>query len=234
MSHLRNKRWAETLLTICTLIFSASTGIAQVDTGTILGTVKDQTGAVIPDAKVMIVNQGTAEQISTTTRSDGTYIVTPLKVGSYRISVEVAGFKKEENAAFDLNIQQQAVVDFVLQAGATSETVQVTAEAALLQTQSATVGQVIGAQTIENMPLNGRDWTTLATLTPGVTQPQQGARAGNQFAANGTRPAQNDYLLDGIDNNSSHPDFGMAEPSRTQRMVSSKSLKGMASSRCAR
>ena len=119
----------------------------------------------------------------------------------------MAGFKKEENAAFDLNIQQQAVVDFALQTGATNETVQVTAQAALLQTQSATVGQVIGAQTVESMPLNGRDWTMLATLTPGVTQPQQGARAGNQFAANGTRPAQNDYLLDGIDNNSNDVDF---------------------------
>jgi hypothetical protein len=181
--------------------------MAQVDTGTILGTVKDQTGAVVPGAKVTIVNQGTADNISTLTRSDGTYIVTPLKIGSYRISVELAGFKKEENAAFDLNIQQQAVVDFVLQAGATSETVQVTSQAALLQTQSATVGQVIGAHTVENMPLNGRDWTTLATLTPGVTQAQQGARAGNQFAANGTRPAQNDYLLDGIDNNSNDVDF---------------------------
>ncbi len=133
--------------------------------------------------------------------------MTPLKIGTYRISVEHAGFKTEENAAFDLNIQQQAVVDFVLQTGATNETVQVTAQAPLLQTQSAAVGQVIGAQTVENMPLNGRDWTMLATLTPGVTQPQQGARAGNQFAANGTRPAQNDYLLDGIDNNSNDVDF---------------------------
>ncbi len=88
-------------------------GLAQVDTGTILGTVKDQTGAVVPGAKVTIVNQGTANSISTMTRSDGTYIVTPLKIGTYRISVELDGFKKEENAAFDLNIQQQAVVDFV-------------------------------------------------------------------------------------------------------------------------
>ena len=207
MNKIPSRRWAAALLAVCALTLGVSTGIAQVDTGTILGTVKDQTGAVVPGAKVTIVNQGTADAISTLTRSDGTYIVTPLKIGSYRISVELAGFKKEENAAFDLNIQQQAVVDFVLQAGATSETVQVTAQAALLQTQSATVGQVIGAQTVENMPLNGRDWTMLATLTPGVTQPQQGARAGNQFAANGTRPAQNDYLLDGIDNNSNDVDF---------------------------
>ena len=207
MSNLTNKRWVGAVLMVWALVLGASTALAQVDTGTILGTVKDPTGAVIPNAKVTIVNQGTGETITSMTRSDGTYIVTPLKIASYRISVEVAGFKKEENAAFELNIQQQAVVDFVLQAGATSETVQVTSQAPLLQTQSAVVGQVIGAQTVENMPLNGRDWTMLATLTPGVTQPQQGARAGNQFAANGTRPAQNDYLLDGIDNNSNDVDF---------------------------
>jgi Carboxypeptidase regulatory-like domain/TonB-dependent Receptor Plug Domain len=207
MRKLQNKSWARTLLVVCALILGVSAAIAQVDTGTILGTVKDQTGAVVPEAKVTIVNQGTGESVTTTTRSDGTYIVTPLKIGSYRITVELAGFKKEENAAFDLNIQQQAVVDFVLQTGATNETVQVTAQAELLQTQSAVVGQVIGAKTVESMPLNGRDWTMLATLTPGVTQPQQGARAGNQFAANGTRPAQNDYLLDGIDNNSNDVDF---------------------------
>src|SRR6202021_677115 len=149
MSNLRNKSWARTLLIVCALILGTSAGIAQVDTGTILGTVKDQTGAVIPDARVTIVNQGTGDAITSATRSDGTYIVTPLKIGSYRISVEHEGFKKAENAAFDLNIQQQAVVDFVLQTGATNETVQVTAQAALLQTQSATVGQVIGATTVE-------------------------------------------------------------------------------------
>src|SRR3984885_15514074 len=162
MKKISRSHWAASLLGVCVFILGVSTGIAQVDTGTILGTVKDQTGAVIPDARVTIVNQGTGDAISSTTRSDGTYIVTPLKIGSYRISVEHEGFKKAENAAFDLNIQQQAVVDFVLQTGATNETVQVTAQAALLQTQSATVGQVIGSQTVENMPLNGRDWTMLA------------------------------------------------------------------------
>ncbi len=207
MSKLRNRSWVGILLITCALIFGTSPGIAQVDTGTILGTVKDQTGAVIPDARVTITNQGTSEQITTTTRSDGTYIVTPLKIGTYRISVEHAGFSKAENAAFDLNIQQQAVVNFELRAGSTSQTVEVTSQAPLLQTQSAVVGQVIGEATVVNMPLNGRDWTMLAMLTPGVTQPQQGARAGNQFAANGTRPAQNDYLLDGIDNNSNDVDF---------------------------
>ncbi len=195
------------ILLVWTLIFGAYAANAQVDTGTILGTIKDPAGAVIPDAKVTITNLGMASISVTTTRADGTYIVTPLKIGSYRVSVEVSGFKKTESAPFDLNIQQQAVVDFALETGATSETVEVTSQVPLLQTQGAVVGQVIGSHTVESMPLNGRDWTLLATLTPGVTQPQQGARALNQFAANGTRPAQNDYLLDGVDNNSNDVDF---------------------------
>ncbi len=207
LSGILRRRFAWQLLLGCTLIFCASNGIAQVDTATILGTVKDLQGAVIPEAKVIITNLGTGNSVVTTTRSDGTYIVTPLKIGSYRVSVEYTGFKRAEGAAFDLNIQQQAVIDFTLEPGGTNETVQVSSQVPLLQTQNATVGQVIGGQVVTNMPLNGRDWTMLATITPGVTQAQPGARAANQFAANGTRPAQNDYLLDGIDNNSNDVDF---------------------------
>src|SRR5258708_21408861 len=114
MRTLEDNRWAARLLAICILFCGATAGLAQVDTGTILGTVKDPTGAVLPDAKVSITNQGTAEQVTTTTREDGTYIVTPLKIGTYRIRVEHAGFKTDENASFDLNIQQHAVVDFQL------------------------------------------------------------------------------------------------------------------------
>jgi hypothetical protein len=198
---------ARALVVLCALISGVSTAIAQVDTGTVLGTVKDSAGAVIPNAKVTIINQGTANATSTLTRSDGTYVVTPLKIGTYRIEVERAGFNKAQNAAFNLNIQQQAVVDFTLQVGEVSQTVQVTSTVELLQTQSGSVGQVIDGKSVESMPINGRDWTMLATTTPGVTQAQPGARAGNQFAANGTRPAQNDYLLDGIDNNSNDVDF---------------------------
>lgn len=94
MKEISSKRWMSAWLAIFALTLGVSAGFAQVDTGTILGTVKDQSGAVVPGAKVTIVNQGTADSITTLTRSDGTYIVTPLKIGSYRISVELAGFKK--------------------------------------------------------------------------------------------------------------------------------------------
>src|SRR5258707_8619089 len=99
MKNKLSRRWARTLVVMCQFILGASVGIAQVDTGTVLGTVKDSLGAVVPDAKVTIINQGTANATSTFTRSDGTYVVTPLKIGTYRIEVERAGFKRAQNAA---------------------------------------------------------------------------------------------------------------------------------------
>ena len=199
--------WFGRLLILAVLLSRVSVVWAQVDTGTILGTVRDTTGAVVPGAKVTITNLGTSNSLSGTTHTDGTYVFTPLKIGSYSVDVEQTGFKRAHNPSIELNIQQQAMVDFTLSPGTISETVDVRSQAELLQTQSGTVEHVVGEKVVESMPLNGRDWTMLATLTPGVTQAQPGARADNQFAANGLRPAQNDYLLDGIDNNSNNVDF---------------------------
>ncbi|HEX4644444.1 MAG TPA: TonB-dependent receptor, partial [Verrucomicrobiae bacterium] len=107
-------------------------------------------------------------------------------------------------------VQQSVVVDFALRPGQTSETVMVNAEPPALQTQDASVGQVIGEQSVNALPLNGRNFTFLAQLSAGVTQDQQDTRglgASGSFAANGLRPAQNNYLLDGIDNNAELVDF---------------------------
>jgi hypothetical protein len=180
---------------------------AQVDTGTILGTVTDSSGAVIPGASVTIINQASSALLTAKTTADGRFEFTPLHIGTYSVAVEAASFKKATIESVQLDIQQQALVNVVLQSGAVTETVQVTAAPELMQTQSGSVGQVIGEKTIEDLPLNGRDYTMLVLLTPGVTIPQQGARASNQFVANGARVAQNDYLLDGIDNNSNSVDY---------------------------
>ncbi|PYR26370.1 MAG: hypothetical protein DMF98_09245 [Acidobacteria bacterium] len=180
---------------------------AQVDTGTILGTVKDQTGAVLPGATVTITHEGQALTLSTVTRQDGTYIFTPIRTGAYAVEVEFEGFKKGVRRGITVAIQQQAVVDFSLEPGGLSEEVVVTADSPLLQTGSGAVGGTLKAQTIEELPINGRDYTILARLTAGVVPPQPGARAPLMFSANGVRPAQNNYLLDGIDNNTSNVDF---------------------------
>ena len=183
---------------------------AQVDTGTILGTVTDATGAVIPAAKVTIRNEGTSITQSTTTSASGTYVFTPLRIGTYTVEVEKEGFKRQRRAGLELNIQQQLVADVALSVGEVSSEVEVTAAAPVLQTENGSVGQVVGAQAINDLPLNGRNYTFLARLVPGATagQPEgRGLNANGWFTANGTRPAQNNYMLDGIDNNTNDVDF---------------------------
>ena len=183
---------------------------AQIDTGAILGTVKDQSGAVVPGAKVSVTNEGTAFSNSTVTGSDGTYNFTPLRIGTYTVSAEFQGFQKAEHSHITLDVQQQAVVDFSLVPGAVTQTVEVTTSAPLLQTENASVGQVVNSKTVNDLPLNGRNYTFLAQLTTGVSfgQPEgRGLNASGSFTANGTRPAQNNYMLDGIDNNIDVVDF---------------------------
>jgi hypothetical protein len=155
----------------------------------------------------MIVNQETAAQLSAKTKADGRFEFTPLHIGRYTVVVEAASFKKTTTKGVQLDIQQQALVNVALQPGSVTENVEVTEAPQLMQTDSSSVGQVMEEKAIEDLPLNGRDYTMLVLLTPGVTLPQQGARASNQFVANGARVAQNDYLLDGIDNNSNSVDY---------------------------
>jgi hypothetical protein len=199
--------WGHMLLVWLALALCAGVGRAQVDTGTILGTVTDSSGAVVPGATVTITNQATSERQTSKSSPEGRYDFTPLKIGQYRIEVEFPGFKKSVFRDVRLDIQQQALVNVVLQTGTVAQTLEVTAAPELLQTQSGSIGQVFEQKTVQDLPLNGRDYTMLVLLTPGVTMPQQGARALNQFVANGTRAAQNNYLLDGIDNNSNSADF---------------------------
>src|SRR3989441_322465 len=200
-------RWALGAVAVSASCLAGTTALAQVDTGTILGTVKDASGAVVGGANVTITHEGQAFTLSRVTRPDGTYIFTPIRIGTYRVEVESPGFRKAVRRGIELNLQQQAVVDVSLETGQLEEAVEVTAEVPLLQTQSGEVGQTITAATIKDLPLNGRDYTALARLSAGTARPQQGARAPLQFTANGTRPGQNNYMLDGIDNNTSNVDF---------------------------
>src|SRR5207302_3644841 len=178
--------------------------LAQVDTGAISGTVKDTSGGVIPGAKVTMINEDTGLSISTTSGSAGEYVFSPVKIGHYSVLAEIKSFQKVQQNNVTVAVQQRVVVDFALPPGQTTETVVVNAEPPALQTQDASVGQVIGERTVDALPLNGRNFTFLAQLSAGVTQGQQDTRglgASGSFAANGLRPAQNNYLLDGIDNN---------------------------------
>lgn len=186
------------------------TTFAQVDAGAISGTVKDPSGGVIPGVKVTIANEDTGLSTSTTSGSAGEYIFSPVKIGRYSVSAEVKGFQKVQQKNVTVDVQERVVVDFTLAPGQTMETIVVNAEPLVLQTQDASVGQVIREHTIDALPLNGRNYIFLAQLSAGVTQDQQDTRglgASGSFAANGLRPAQNNYLLDGIDNNVELVDF---------------------------
>src|SRR5438128_9138110 len=183
---------------------------AQIDTGSIQGTITDQTGAVVPAAKVTLTNEGTNLAITTTSGADGGYIFTPVKIGNYSVTAEAQGFQRVTQSHLTVNIDQQLVVDLSLKPGAVSQTVEVTSAPPLLQTQTASVGQVVGSRDVNNLPLNGRNFTFLAQVVVGVNTPQadtRGNAATGAFAANGLRPAQNNYLLDGIDNNEDTVDF---------------------------
>jgi len=183
---------------------------AQVDTGTILGTVKDQSGAVVPNAKVTLTNEGTGFTITTTTNGQGNYTFTPIRIGTYSVSVEAPGFAKAVQSHLTLNIDQKLVANLTLHPGAVTQTINVTSAPPALQTQDASLGQVVTGQNVNNLPLNGRNFTFLAQLVAGVNTPQadtRGNAASGAFSANGLRPAQNNYLLDGIDNNSDNVDF---------------------------
>ena len=207
MSRIRIIQWSVAVMGFFCLVLPVK---AQVDTGTILGTVHDASGAVVPGAKVTVSNEGTAFTETTNTSGSGTYVFTPLRIGTYTVEVEQPGFKKQRKTGQELNIQQQLVVDFTLAPGEVTTTVDVTGEAPILQTENGSVGQVVDSKSVNDLPLNGRNYTFLARLTAGVNagQPEgRGLNANGWFEANGTRADQNNYLLDGIDNNSNSVDF---------------------------
>jgi hypothetical protein len=204
------RRAALALAGVVILMLSAGPLYAQVDTGSILGTVTDASGAPITGASVTLTNEGTNAALTTTTGSNGDYKFTPLRIGSYSIKASYQGFTTTTQKNITVNVGADVVIDVSLKPGQVSEVIEVTSTTPVLETQNASVGQVVDGRDVNNLPLNGRNFTFLAQLAAGVNTPQadtRGNAASGAFAANGNRPAQNNYLLDGIDNNSDTVDF---------------------------
>jgi len=186
----------------------SGSAIAQVDAGAIRGTVADPTGAVVANAKVTLINDATGLSTSAVTAADGSYTFGPVKIGIYTLNVEAPGFRKATTHVV-VNVQEQARADFRLVTGSITETVEVTAAAPQLQTQDASVGTVATREQINDLPLNGRNYTFLAQLGAGVTSlsPTRGLDATGSFVANGLTTVHNNYILDGIDNKNDTVDF---------------------------
>jgi hypothetical protein len=191
------------------LIFAFSNAFGQVDQGTITGTVQDQTGAVLPQISVSVTSTDTGLTLKTTTDESGIYTFSPIKIGNYTVTAVAPGFQKSTLSGIVLNLNQRLQADLTLQPGDVTSTVTVQAGAEqLMQTDDSSSGQVISSKVINDTPLSGRNYVFVAQLSAGVAQSNGSRGQGNgDFSANGLRAEQNNFILDGVDNNSNLMDF---------------------------
>ena len=191
---------------------------AQVVGATISGTVTDASGSKMPGVDIVITNVGTGIVTRTTTKGEGTFTVPNLQPGSYEISASAKGFSTLVRKGITLTVGQELILNLSLQVGGVNEQVTVTAEAPTVNLANATLGGLVEGRAVQELPLNGRSWTDLATLQPGVHQSQDqppitaGDRIkrglGLELTISGGRPQQNNYLLDGVNIN----DYANAGP----------------------
>lgn len=201
--------WAARLLFFAAVMLLPLAAWSQADQGTLTGVVQDSANAIIPGADVTLTNTDTGLVLQGKANGSGVFVFSPLKIGNYQVSATAAGFQTTTQQHVHLDIQQRLNLVLTLQPGEVSQTVTVTDQPPLLQTQEGSVGQVISSETINNTPLNGRNWVYIAQLTAGVAPPfgnTRGSGSGD-FIANGQSAEQNDFILDGVDNNTNLIDF---------------------------
>lgn len=189
------------LLTLCVTTLS----IAQSTDATISGLIVDPSGRVIPDADIEILNEATGLHYTNKTNGTGIYTVSILPPGQYRVQVSKVGFKTLIKPGIVLNVQSAVALNFTLPLGATSESITVEAGSSLINTTDASVGTVIDRKFVANIPLNGRSFQDLISMTPGVTtqSPQSGSAlaTNGDFSVNGQRTESNNYTVDGVTGN---------------------------------
>ena len=175
---------------------------AQFDTSTVLGTVTDSSGAVVPGATVTLKNTATGITATAVTDADGSYQFLTVRVGTYTVRAELQGFSAAEAKDVAVTVGARQRVDLALAVGNVGETVEVTGASPLLETDSSDRGQIIAKEQIVNLPLNGRNYADLALLSPGVRRSAISESRDASFNVNGLRSAVNSFMLDGVDNNS--------------------------------
>ena len=195
------------VFSLCPLLYSQANG-------SLSGTVADKTGSVVSGATVKITSQGTGVTREVKTDGSGHYIAPFLAVAIYTIRVESQGFQTTEQKDIRLQVDEQREINFSLNPASVSQTVEVSAEEVAVQTTNPTLGQVITEQQVAELPLNGRNFVQLATLTPGTTQEtnpnsffnggpssEVSTRGSYSLSVGGSRPQSTDWLFDGVDNN---------------------------------
>lgn len=190
-------------LSLIALVLFASSAFSQFDTATVLGTIQDPAGAVVPQCAVTLENLETGISVEASTDAVGNFEFFNVKIGSYQVSVEQTGFKRALSNAFTVTVNARQRVDLTLEVGAVTETVEVTGAAALLEMDTSSRGTVVGHRQIVDLPLNGRSYADLALLVPGTNQALRGSVSGRNasYHVNGLRSSFNNFTLDGLDNN---------------------------------
>src|SRR5829696_3729914 len=198
-------------LLLALVLTIATPARAQSVSGTILGTVTDSSGAVISQAKVTVANEGTGLTRTVEADSNGDYTVPSIPTGRYTVVAEMSGFKTLALSNIDVGVDQRVRIDLKLDVGAMTESVTVEAVSPLVQTSSSELGTTVDDQQIEALPLNGRNFVNLTRTVPGVLRGIPGSnidgagslawRASASFSANGQRARDNNFMLDGVDNN---------------------------------
>jgi hypothetical protein len=202
------RQWILACLVLAFVLAPVQFLFGQADQGTITGVVQDPSGAVIPNANVTLTNLDLGQVLNITTDGAGIYVFSPVKIGNYKVTASASGFETTTQTNLHLSLQQRLNVVITLKPGAANETVTVTTDAPLMQTQESSVGQVMDTETINSVPLNGRNWVYIAQLSAG-TAVASGSRGGGKgdFEANGQRAEENNFILDGVDNNANVVDF---------------------------
>ena len=190
------------VLGLIVALFVPVTGLAQTTSGTILGTVADETGGVLPGVEVTVTNLDTGAIRLAISDDEGRYRAPEVAPGNYEISAALAGFTTAVRSGINMTVNRQARVDLTLSVGNISERVVVTGEAPTVDTTSSTISGLVDGKKIRDLPLNGRSFTDLAVLQMGVMKLPTGSSNsasgfGTKISISGARPSANSFLLDG-------------------------------------
>ena len=202
------KRACGLLLARALVLGLQAVAYAQTGAASITGLVTDQSGAAVPGVTVTAINQSTSVEYTAVTNATGSYDILSVPVGRYVVKAALTGFKTAATRPITLEAKQIARLDLKMEVGALEDTVEVTAQAPVLQTETATVGEVLSANTVQSLPLNGRNANQLALLLPGAITPNPDSFTGTRNSGGGGRPyingnreQTNNFLIDGVDMN---------------------------------
>ena len=199
---LRSVRTA--LMVIVCVLFGTAAALAQFGSASVLGYVRDNTGAMVPGATVTLTNVATNVSQTANTDKEGKYEFDSVPIGNYQIATQAAGFQQAKTQTFNLSTDARQRVDVDVKPGEVSQVVEVTSGAELLETQTSSRSQVIGTREVENLPLNGRAYADLVLLAPGtrksILENQTPSSRADSYNINGMRSEFNEFLLDGLEN----------------------------------